>query len=96
MENNSKSYVLCWSNPPESYIGFELFIKSRKDHINVDVEKLIVGCNLFYQILFLLLLVYSFSMTLVDTLDTLVVLGDLEEFEHAVKLVIKDVQLPDC
>ena len=31
-------------------------------------------------------------MTLVDTLDTLVVLGDLEEFEHAVKLVIKDVQ----
>uniref|UniRef100_A0A1S4GZW9 alpha-1,2-Mannosidase n=2 Tax=Anopheles gambiae TaxID=7165 RepID=A0A1S4GZW9_ANOGA len=34
----------------------------------------------------------NFSMTLVDTLDTLVVLGDLEEFEHAVKLVIKDVQ----
>lgn len=31
-------------------------------------------------------------MTLVDTLDTLVLLGDLEEFEHAVKLVIKDVQ----
>lgn len=30
-------------------------------------------------------------MTLVDTLDTLVILGDLEEFEHAVKLVIKDV-----
>uniref|UniRef100_U5ES93 alpha-1,2-Mannosidase n=1 Tax=Corethrella appendiculata TaxID=1370023 RepID=U5ES93_9DIPT len=34
----------------------------------------------------------NFSMTLVDTLDTLVILGDLEEFEHAVKLVIKDVQ----
>jgi len=30
-------------------------------------------------------------MTLVDSLDTLVILGDLEEFEHAVKLVIKDV-----
>lgn len=29
-------------------------------------------------------------MTLVDTLDTLVVLGDFEEFERAVKLVIKD------
>uniref|UniRef100_A0A2M4A9I8 alpha-1,2-Mannosidase n=1 Tax=Anopheles triannulatus TaxID=58253 RepID=A0A2M4A9I8_9DIPT len=34
----------------------------------------------------------NFSMTLVDTLDTLVVLGDLEEFESAVKLVIKDVK----
>lgn len=33
----------------------------------------------------------SFSLTLIDTLDTLVVLGDLEEFEHAVKLVIRDV-----
>lgn len=31
-------------------------------------------------------------MTLVDTLDTLVILGDLEEFESAVKLVIKHVQ----
>lgn len=30
-------------------------------------------------------------MTLVDTLDTLVILGDLEEFEHAVRLVIKNV-----
>jgi mannosidase alpha-like ER degradation enhancer 3 len=30
-------------------------------------------------------------LTLVDTLDTLVVLGDLEEFEHAVMLVIRDV-----
>ncbi|CRL00773.1 CLUMA_CG014027, isoform A [Clunio marinus] len=34
----------------------------------------------------------NFSMTLVDTLDTLVILGDLEEFESAVKLVIKNVQ----
>ncbi|XP_058820118.1 ER degradation-enhancing alpha-mannosidase-like protein 3 [Topomyia yanbarensis] len=34
----------------------------------------------------------NFSMTLVDTLDTLVILGDLEEFERAVKLVIKDVK----
>lgn len=34
----------------------------------------------------------NFSMTLVDTLDMLALLGDLEEFEHAVKLVIKDVQ----
>uniref|UniRef100_A0A6B2EDQ8 alpha-1,2-Mannosidase n=1 Tax=Phlebotomus kandelakii TaxID=1109342 RepID=A0A6B2EDQ8_9DIPT len=33
----------------------------------------------------------NFSMTLVDTLDTLVILGDLEEFEHAVKLVIQNV-----
>ncbi|XP_066590286.1 ER degradation-enhancing alpha-mannosidase-like protein 3 isoform X2 [Prorops nasuta] len=33
----------------------------------------------------------NFSLTLVDTLDTLVVLGDLEEFENAVKLVVKDV-----
>lgn len=34
---------------------------------------------------------FSFSMTLVDSLDTLVILGDLEEFEHAVQLVIKNV-----
>ncbi|XP_037911039.1 ER degradation-enhancing alpha-mannosidase-like protein 3 isoform X2 [Hermetia illucens] len=33
----------------------------------------------------------NFSMTLVDTLDTLVIMGDLEEFEKGVKLVIKDV-----
>lgn len=30
-------------------------------------------------------------MTLVDTLDTLVLLGDFEEFEHACKLVIENV-----
>ncbi|KAF2879152.1 hypothetical protein ILUMI_27004, partial [Ignelater luminosus] len=33
----------------------------------------------------------NFSLTLIDTLDTLVILGDLEEFDHAVKLVIRDV-----
>lgn len=33
----------------------------------------------------------SFSLTLIDTLDTLVILGDLEEFEHAIKLVISGV-----
>lgn len=30
-------------------------------------------------------------MTLVDTLDTLAVIGDYHEFEHAVKLVIDSV-----
>lgn len=34
----------------------------------------------------------SFSMTLVDSLDTLVLLNDFEEFEHAVKLVIDNVR----
>lgn len=34
---------------------------------------------------------FSFSMTLVDTLDTLVIIGDFDEFEHAVKLVIDNV-----
>jgi ER degradation enhancer, mannosidase alpha-like 3 len=29
----------------------------------------------------------------VDTLDSLVVLGDLEEFDHAVRLVLRDVNL---
>uniref|UniRef100_A0A1B6C508 alpha-1,2-Mannosidase n=1 Tax=Clastoptera arizonana TaxID=38151 RepID=A0A1B6C508_9HEMI len=33
----------------------------------------------------------NFSLTLIDTLDTLAVLGDLTEFEHAVKLIIRDV-----
>ncbi|KAF7265320.1 hypothetical protein GWI33_021304 [Rhynchophorus ferrugineus] len=33
----------------------------------------------------------NFSLTLIDTLDTLVILGDFEEFEHGVKLVIRDV-----
>lgn len=31
-------------------------------------------------------------MTLVDTLDTLVIIGDYDEFERAVKLVIDDVK----
>lgn len=30
-------------------------------------------------------------MTLVDSLDTLVLLGDFEEFENAIKLVVKDI-----
>lgn len=30
-------------------------------------------------------------MTLVDTLDTLVLLGDFKEFERGVKLVVEDV-----
>ncbi|XP_037559321.1 ER degradation-enhancing alpha-mannosidase-like protein 3 [Dermacentor silvarum] len=33
----------------------------------------------------------NFSLTLVDTMDTLMLLGDMEEFERAVKLVIRDV-----
>ncbi|XP_012259951.2 ER degradation-enhancing alpha-mannosidase-like protein 3 isoform X2 [Athalia rosae] len=33
----------------------------------------------------------NFSLTLVDTMDTLVLLGDLEEFENAVRLVLRDV-----
>lgn len=35
--------------------------------------------------------IFSFSLTLIDSLDTLVILGDFDEFEKAVKLVIKDV-----
>ncbi|XP_031572987.1 ER degradation-enhancing alpha-mannosidase-like protein 3 [Actinia tenebrosa] len=34
----------------------------------------------------------KFSLTLVDTLDTLAVFGDIEEFERATKLVIKHVK----
>ncbi len=33
----------------------------------------------------------NFSLTLIDTLDTLVVLGDVKEFEKGVKLVIENV-----
>lgn len=36
--------------------------------------------------------VLSFSVTLIDSLDTLVILGDLDEFEHGVKLVIDNVK----
>lgn len=33
----------------------------------------------------------NFSLTLVDALDTLVILGDVDEFERAVRIVIRDV-----
>jgi mannosidase alpha-like ER degradation enhancer 3 len=36
-------------------------------------------------------LLFSFTLTLVDTLDMLVVLGDLDEFERAVRWVVKSV-----
>ncbi|KAL4609380.1 ER degradation-enhancing alpha-mannosidase-like protein 3 [Arapaima gigas] len=35
----------------------------------------------------------KFSLTLIDTLDTLVVLNKLEEFEEAVKKAVKDIRL---
>lgn len=35
---------------------------------------------------------FSFSLTLVDTLDTLVVVGEYAEFENAVRLITKDVR----
>lgn len=35
----------------------------------------------------------SFSMTLVDSLDTLAIIGDYDEFERAVKLVKDNVKL---
>ncbi|XP_037074599.1 ER degradation-enhancing alpha-mannosidase-like protein 3, partial [Pollicipes pollicipes] len=35
----------------------------------------------------------NFSLTLVDSLDSLVVLGELDEFERAVRLVLRDVKL---
>lgn len=34
----------------------------------------------------------SFSLTLIDSLDTLIVLGDLDEFERAAGMVIRDVR----
>ncbi|KAI5734842.1 hypothetical protein M8J77_011079 [Diaphorina citri] len=33
----------------------------------------------------------NFSLTLIDTLDTLAILGDIEEFEHATKLISENV-----
>jgi mannosidase alpha-like ER degradation enhancer 3 len=36
--------------------------------------------------------VFSFSLTLVDSLDTLVVMGEFDEFERAVKLVVDNVR----
>jgi mannosidase alpha-like ER degradation enhancer 3 len=34
----------------------------------------------------------NFSLTLVDTLDTLVVLGEFDEFESAVRLAIENIR----
>jgi mannosidase alpha-like ER degradation enhancer 3 len=34
----------------------------------------------------------NFSLTLVDTLDTLVVLGEFDEFESAVRLAIEHIR----
>lgn len=39
----------------------------------------------------MLFLFCSFSLTLVDSLDTLVVMGDMEEFDRVVRLVVRDV-----
>lgn len=36
-------------------------------------------------------IIFSFSLTLVDSLDTLVVMGDIEEFDRALRLVVRDV-----
>jgi len=33
----------------------------------------------------------NFSLTLVDSLDTLVMMGDIEEFQHAIKKIISDL-----
>lgn len=35
---------------------------------------------------------FSFSLTLVDTLDTLVVVGEYDEFERAVQLIVENVK----
>lgn len=48
-------------------------------------------CMYFVLVIHMFMNIFSFSLTLIDSLDTLVILGDLEEFEHAIKLVIKDV-----
>ena len=34
---------------------------------------------------------FSFSLTLIDSLDTLVVMGDIDEFERGVRLVVDTV-----
>lgn len=41
----------------------------------------------------MVMLLYSFSLTLVDSADTLVILGELDEFERAVKLIIENVRV---
>ena len=38
----------------------------------------------------------DYSLTLVDTLDTLAVMGDRDEFKRAVQLVIKHVDFSTC
>lgn len=40
----------------------------------------------FYFLFILLFLSSSFSLTLIDSLDTLVVLGAVDEFEDAIKV----------
>lgn len=44
------------------------------------------------KMFFFCLFIFSFSMTLVDTLDTLAIIGDYDEFEHAIKLVVDNVK----
>ena len=53
------------------------FVYCANSNINIFEVSCIFGCR--------------FSLTLIDTLDSLAVLGELEEFEKAVKLVIEDV-----
>lgn len=69
-------------------------LNKNKTRITI-LRNLVVGCriNIFshFHIKLCYTLFFSFSLTLIDTLDTLVILGDFEEFEHGVKLVIKDV-----
>ena len=35
--------------------------------------------------------IFSFSLTLIDSLDTLVIMNDFDEFERGVRLVIDNV-----
>ncbi len=53
----------------------------------MDLRKTMPRFHLFIA----LVLCCSFTLTLIDSLDTLVVLGDLEEFERGVRLVIDTV-----
>lgn len=64
------------------------------DVLGKYVEKFFLFLFLHLYIIYTYILyciIFSFSLTLVDSLDTLVILGDFSEFEDAVKLVIKDV-----
>lgn len=58
--------------------------KQKNVRIFLIKDKILISHLTFY---------FSFSMTLVDTLDTLIIIGDYDEFEHAVKLVIDNVKL---